>query len=333
MTSTPVHADIASRIAAEPALATLSGGDDAWVLTLERTLSHSRERVWAMLTDPTQQARWSPVVTDRLLDAVGPARSRENPGDDDVAADVLRCDPPHELVHHWGDDVLHWTLAPAGEGATRLTLRQRFADRAMASSMAAGWHVCLGALGAAADDVPGAERVVGQRATDYGWAQLRDEYEASFRTAPLVRSAPPVMRTSILVRRPARDVFGLFTDPGLTTLVWFTHSTGPVQPGARLTWTWEMFDLHVPVRVHEVVPDRRILLEWGDDGATTHVEWTFSADDDGATRVEIVERGFVGTADEMVAAALDSTIGFTQVLTAAKAYLEHGVRVAVVADH
>ena len=38
-------------------------------------------------------------------------------GDEPVTGDVLAVNPPHELVHRWGDDVVRWRLAPTATGS------------------------------------------------------------------------------------------------------------------------------------------------------------------------------------------------------------------------
>jgi uncharacterized protein YndB with AHSA1/START domain len=93
-----------------------------------------------------------------------------------------------------------------------------------------------------------------------------------------------------------------------------------------------MYDFSVQVAVKAVEQDRRILIEWGSPNATTTVEWQFTARTDHTTFVEITNRGFQGNGDEMVKQALDSTEGFALVLAGAKAFLEHGIALNLVAD-
>lgn len=157
-----------------PIEARLEMGRDRATLVLGRALPYDTDELWLMLTDPRRLARWSPVVPDRALTVPGPATSRENPGDDAVDVTVLEAEPPRLLVHRWGDDVLRWAVG--GDEHATLELRQTLADPAVASSLAAGWRICLGTLAALADG-PEHERVVGQRAMDYGWQALRDRYE------------------------------------------------------------------------------------------------------------------------------------------------------------
>ncbi len=48
---------------------------------------------------------------------------------------------------------------------------------------------------------------------------------------------------------------------------------------------------------------------------------------------KITGTGYRGTPEEMAAQAIDSIAGFAYVLAAVKAWLEHGLQLAVVADH
>jgi uncharacterized protein YndB with AHSA1/START domain len=147
---------------------------------------------------------------------------------------------------------------------------------------------------------------------------------------PHTLSVEPVAATGMLIRKPAAEVFEAFVNPAITTQVWFTKSSGRLTPSARITWTWEMYNISTPVLVREIEQDKRIVIEWGVATPTT-VEWTFTPHGD-ATMVDIVNRGFAGSADERVRAALDSLGGFTWVLAGMKAFLEHGVRLNLVAD-
>ena len=135
----------------------------------------------------------------------------------------------------------------------------------------------------------------------------------------------------MLIRRPVREVFEAFVDPAITTRFWFTRGSGRLEPDARVRWDWEMYGASTHAHVRALEQDARILIEW--DDPATRVEWTFSARGDGATFVTIANSGFSGSGDEMVANALDAMGGFSFVLAAAKAYLEHGIELNLVGDH
>jgi len=136
----------------------------------------------------------------------------------------------------------------------------------------------------------------------------------------------------MLIRKPPADVFRAFADPAVTTKFWYTRSSGPMTAGAKLRWDWEMFGASANVVVKEVEPERRIVFDWGFDGPMRTVELRFVPWTE-HTYVNVVETGYRGTLEEMAAQAIDSISGFSLVLAAAKAWLEHGLQLAVVADH
>ena len=134
----------------------------------------------------------------------------------------------------------------------------------------------------------------------------------------------------MLVRRPVDEVFNAFVDPAVTTRFWFTGSSGRLEPGAKVTWDWEMYGVSADVHVRAIEQPSRILIEW-DDPPTT-VEWQFTSHGAEGTLVQITNTGFQGTDEEVVGMALDSMGGFSLVLAALKAWLEHGIALNLVAD-
>jgi uncharacterized protein YndB with AHSA1/START domain len=141
----------------------------------------------------------------------------------------------------------------------------------------------------------------------------------------------PVVEVQMLIRRPAEEVFRAFVDPAVTTRFWFTKSSGELKEGAEVTWEWEMYDISNLVRVHEVVPNSRIKVEWNLESPSV-IEWKFEEREDG-TFVTITESELKGEGDELVAYAIDSSKGFTFVLAGLKALLEHDVELNLVADY
>jgi hypothetical protein len=63
------------------------------------------------------------------------------------------------------------------------------------------------------------------------------------------------------------------------------------------------------------------------------VEWTFEPKGKDQTFVTVRNWGFTGEANEVVSEAINSTGGFSFVLAALKAYLEHGIELNLVLDH
>ncbi len=142
----------------------------------------------------------------------------------------------------------------------------------------------------------------------------------------------PVTNAGMLIRKPVAEVFEAFVNPDVTTQFWFTKSSGRLEAGKQVQWDWEMYGVSIPVTVKTVEPNRRSVIEWPGYGSPTTVEWTFAPQPDGTTFVTIVEAGFTGDGDELVQQVTNSTQGFSLMLAGAKAFLEHGVRLNLVAD-
>jgi len=142
----------------------------------------------------------------------------------------------------------------------------------------------------------------------------------------------PVARVAMLIRKPAAEVFEAFVDPAITTKFWFTKSSGRLEPGKHVTWTWEMYDVSTDVEVKEIEPNKRIVIDWGNRGEMTTVEWVFDAYESDKTYVTVTNSGFRGDGDKVVSDALDSKGGFTWVLAGLKALLEHNINLNVIAD-
>jgi uncharacterized protein YndB with AHSA1/START domain len=142
----------------------------------------------------------------------------------------------------------------------------------------------------------------------------------------------PAAKTAMLIRKPIAQVFEAFINPEITSQFWFTQSTGKLEEGKEIEWTWEMYQVTVLVQVKKIEPNKRIVIDWGNYQNMTTVEWTFESLGDQETYVSIVNSGFQGNQDELIAQIGDSTKGFTFLLAGLKAFLEHSIQLNLVAD-
>lgn len=136
-------------------------------------------------------------------------------------------------------------------------------------------------------------------------------------------------KVEMLIRKSVSEVFEAFVDPDITTKFWFTKSSGKVKQNAQLQWDWEMYGVSGQVKVKEFDKNKKLVIEWGEGDI---VEWSFDASGEDKTFVTIINHGFKGNEEEIIAKALDSTAGFTIVLCGLKAYLEHNIELNLIAD-
>ena len=144
---------------------------------------------------------------------------------------------------------------------------------------------------------------------------------------------PPIAKIELLIRKPIAEVFDAFVNPDTITKFWFNRTSGPLQMGESITWYWDLYKASTEVRVLAFEENQRIYFKWdvGSDNPST-VEWIFEDRGSDGTYVRVVHNGFDSNADDVLDKVVDSTGGFALVLAAAKAYLEHGIELNIVAD-
>ncbi|MBD3920443.1 SRPBCC family protein [Paenibacillus sp. PR3] len=139
----------------------------------------------------------------------------------------------------------------------------------------------------------------------------------------------PVAKAEMMIRKPVTEVFEAFIAPAITTKFWFTKSSGRLKEGSRVRWEWEMYGVSDELNVLAVERNERIRVQWSDG---TETEWSFTPRADNETMVTITTSGYTGNGDAIVGRAIDDMGGYTIVLCGAKAYLEHGIQLNLVAD-
>lgn len=142
----------------------------------------------------------------------------------------------------------------------------------------------------------------------------------------------PFALAEMLIRKPIAEVFEAFVNPDIITKIWFTKSSGRLEAGKEIIWTWEMFNHSAVVFVKSIVPNETIIFEWGGDQEKTTVELTFKKLNENSTFISIVNRGYKGNTEQIIVKVRDSTEGFTLVLAGLKAYLEHGIQLNLISD-
>ena len=148
-------------------------------------------------------------------------------------------------------------------------------------------------------------------------------------------------RVSGRIAKPVDEVFEAVADPAKLSAYFTTGGAqGRIETGATVMWDFADFPGAFPVEVIEVVPNERIVLEWGasemasgEIGAKhveadyrTTVTMLFKPTEDGRTLVEIIEEGWRDTPGAR-RGSYGNCEGWTGMLCAMKAWLEHGINI------
>ncbi|MFN3209671.1 MAG: SRPBCC family protein [Roseovarius sp.] len=130
------------------------------------------------------------------------------------------------------------------------------------------------------------------------------------------------------IAKPVAEVFEAVVAPERLSKYFTTGGArGRLETGAEVTWDFHDFPGAFPVQVQEVVQDERIVLQWEADHSPdtwTTVTMTFEELEDGRTLVRISEYGWPDTSDGLKS-CLGNCEGWTGMLCAMKAWLEHGI--------
>jgi uncharacterized protein YndB with AHSA1/START domain len=130
------------------------------------------------------------------------------------------------------------------------------------------------------------------------------------------------------ILKPAYEVFEAIVDPDKMNKYFITTSTGRIESGKALTWTWEGFDASHDVKVKDVEKDKLISFTWEGSGVECLVVITLEPKGENQTLVKITESDW--PADfEGAKMCMVQTEGWTHFLCCLKAYLEYGVNLRV----
>lgn len=138
----------------------------------------------------------------------------------------------------------------------------------------------------------------------------------------------------MLIRRPVSEVFEAFVNPGITSKFWFTKSSGRLEEGKTVTWTWGQFGVSGKITVTHLRQDQLIRFEWpSEEGSTRTVEIFFEPKPDETTFVNVAESGFDKEDEQLIKKIAGQTEGWALVLSALKAWLEHDINLNLISDH
>ena len=130
------------------------------------------------------------------------------------------------------------------------------------------------------------------------------------------------------ILKPASEVFEAIVDPDKMNKYFITTSTGRMESGKTLNWSWEDYDVSHEVKVQNVEKDKLVSFTWEGSGVECLVVITLEPKGENQTLIKITESDW--PADFKGAAkCMGQVEGWTNFLCCLKAYLEYGVNLRV----
>ena len=131
------------------------------------------------------------------------------------------------------------------------------------------------------------------------------------------------VRCALQIAKPVEEVFDAIIDPEKMKNYWVSKSTGRIERGKRLTWSFPEFDFTFPVDIQEVTENKYISWKWDMGKTVLLVEITFS-EFEGDTVVTITEKTVEGP-EPGIDWLKNNTEGWANFLASLKAYVEYGI--------
>ena len=126
------------------------------------------------------------------------------------------------------------------------------------------------------------------------------------------------------ILKSASLIFEAIVDPEQMKQYFISGSTGRMESGKTLTWTWDDFDAEHQIKIGKIEKDKTVSFEWNGSGVNCVVVITLEPKGNDKTLVKITESEW--TADYKGAnQCMGQVEGWTHFLCCLKAYLEYGI--------
>ena len=130
------------------------------------------------------------------------------------------------------------------------------------------------------------------------------------------------------ILKPVHDIFEAIVDPEKMKKYFISKSTGRIEDGKTLKWTWEDFDAEHEIKVKQAEKDKLVSFMWDGSGVECTVNISFESKSANKTLVKITEEEW--TPDfEGAKRCMGQVEGWTHFLCCLKAYLEYGINLRV----
>jgi uncharacterized protein YndB with AHSA1/START domain len=132
------------------------------------------------------------------------------------------------------------------------------------------------------------------------------------------------IKTALQIQKPIAEVFEAIVNPDQMCQYFISKSSGRMEEGKELIWSFPEFDLEFPVRIGKIEQDQSISYYWKINEEELLVEITLTIKENNSTLVSVTEKS--RNNDEAGIKWLKgNTEGWANFLACLKAYLEYGI--------
>lgn len=136
---------------------------------------------------------------------------------------------------------------------------------------------------------------------------------------------PLQINTAIQISKTPAEVFEAIVDPSKMSNYFISESTGRMEEGTTVEWTFPEFEEAAPVRILEIKRNEFISFEWeGAKGEKLKVEINLQEVPENNTLIKVTE-GKMEVDEAGIKWYGGNTEGWANFLACLKAYLEYGI--------
>ena len=128
-------------------------------------------------------------------------------------------------------------------------------------------------------------------------------------------------KATIGIQKPVSEVFEAIVDPDMMHNYFISKSSGRMQVGKEIFWSFPEFEGSYPLTTTEIIPHEKIVFVWDPESVVT-IEFQKFSDND--TVVKVFEEGHQSD-EKGIKWAIGQTEGWANFLACMKAWLEYGI--------
>ena len=132
------------------------------------------------------------------------------------------------------------------------------------------------------------------------------------------------IKVKMQVGKTRNEVFEAIVNPDSMKKYFIGSSTGRMETGKKLQWTFPEFDEIIPVQINTITPNELISFYWDNSGTQLLVEIYLTDSLQGSTLITITEKS-MPISDAGLQWLSGNSFGWSNFLSCLKAYLEYGI--------